>query len=246
MYGGGWFGAATWLLAVAALLRECIATLRIARPFSVLLYALIPVTLLAAVQAPQLFPALAVLAVILPGGVAILKNSRSPGTLAEANSAALQTSQSYLHLIWSLGHVILLHQLGGPGLVMMLGVAIALSDVMQYCAGKLLGRHLIAPAVSPNKAWEGLLGDFAGAALAVALFGFVALPGFTPWHKAALVGIIGVSASWGDMLSSLVKRAAGVKDWGTLLPGHGGLLDRANSFVVAMPLAYYFCNWVMG
>jgi phosphatidate cytidylyltransferase len=94
--------------------------------------------------------------------------------------------------------------------------------------------------VNPRKAWEGLLGDFLGAGLAVAAFGFALPPEFTWVHKLALAFIIGLGAAWGDLISSLVKRTAGTKDWGDFLPGHGGLLDRANSLVIVVPLVYYF------
>jgi phosphatidate cytidylyltransferase len=111
---------------------------------------------------------------------------------------------------------------------------------MQYTVGKLLGRHVISPNVNPRKAWEGLAGDLLGAGLAVALFGFALRPELGWGQRAALVLLIGLGSAWGDLVSSLVKRVAGAKDWGTLLPGHGGLLDRANSMVVVIPLVYYF------
>lgn len=243
-FAGGWLGAAVWLGATGIAAREAVAVFGITRPYARLLYTLIPLTLYIAVAQPQLFAALPILAMLLPGVVAILA-SRS-GPVAEAQAQAAQTSGTYLYVVWSLGHVILLQQLGGPGLTLLLGVAIALSDVMQYCVGKLFGRHVIAPSVSPNKAWEGMIGDLLGAGLVIGIFGFLAPAEFGLWPKVGLIIIVGLSASWGDLFSSLLKRAAGAKDWGALLPGHGGLLDRANSFVVTMPLAYYFCCTVLG
>ncbi|HYN89334.1 MAG TPA: phosphatidate cytidylyltransferase, partial [Ardenticatenaceae bacterium] len=147
--------------------------------------------------------------------------------------------------VWSVGHFILLWQLAGPALVTLVGVGVALSDVMQYTVGKLFGRHIISPEVNPRKAWEGLIGDFIGASLAVALFN-VALPEAFLWfHMLALAFLIGLGAAWGDLASSLVKRAAGTKDWGNVVPGHGGLFDRANSLVVVVPLTYYFAYLVL-
>jgi phosphatidate cytidylyltransferase len=64
-------------------------------------------------------------------------------------------------------------------------------------------------------------------------------------EKVILAVLIGFGAAWGDLISSLVKRAAGTKDWGNLIPGHGGLLDRANSMVVAIPVVYYFAYLVL-
>jgi phosphatidate cytidylyltransferase len=125
------------------------------------------------------------------------------------------------------------------------GGGVALSDVMQYTVGKLIGKHIISPEVNPRKAWEGLLGDFLGAGAAVALFNFALPAAFTVWIQVALAVIIGLGAAWGDLISSMVKRVAGAKDWGEIIPGHGGLLDRANSMVVVIPLAYYFTYLVL-
>ena len=88
-------------------------------------------------------------------------------------------------------------------------------------------------------------GGFAGAALAVTLFDFALPTAFGLPHKVALAFVIGLGAAWGDLISSLVKRAAGAKDWGDVLPGHGGLMDRANSLVVVVPLVFYFSYLVM-
>jgi phosphatidate cytidylyltransferase len=128
---------------------------------------------------------------------------------------------------------------------MLAGVGVAMSDAMQYTIGKLIGRHIISPAVNPRKAWEGLIGDLAGAAMAVALFNFAIPDGFWLPHKIALVFLIGIGAAWGDLISSLIKRVAGAKDWGDIIPGHGGLLDRANSMVVVVPIVYYFSSLLL-
>jgi phosphatidate cytidylyltransferase len=243
-FAGGWLGALVWLGATSIAAREAVAVFGITRPYARLLFALIPLTLYIAIAQPQIFAVLPVLGMLLPGVLAILASRNS--SVAEAQAQAAQTSRAYLYVVWSLSHIILLQRLGGPGLTLLLGVAIALSDVMQYCVGKLIGRHVIAPSVSPNKAWEGMVGDLLGAGLAIGLFGFLAPAEFRLWHKIGLTIIVGLSASWGDLFRSLLKRASGAKDWGALLPGHGGLLDRANSFVVAIPLAYYYCCMVLG
>ena len=79
----------------------------------------------------------------------------------------------------------------------------------------------------------------------MALFRFALPEQFVLVHFAALAFIIGLGSAWGDLISSLIKRVAGSKDWGDILPGHGGLLDRANSLVVVLPLVYYFTFLVM-
>jgi phosphatidate cytidylyltransferase len=232
---GGVLGALILLFFFYRVTNEYVRVVGVERPYALYLYALIPITFLTAAFVPQLYFA-------LPAG-SILLLTLVPLLGGRVQDLYLQLSfagRGYLYLIWSIGHLILLKQQAGVGLVMLVGVGVALSDVMQYTVGKLFGRHIISPNVNPRKAWEGLAGDLLGGALAVALFGF-ALPGVFGWpHRLVLVLLIGVGAAWGDLVSSLVKRVAGAKDWGTLLPGHGGLLDRANSMVVVIPLVFYF------
>jgi phosphatidate cytidylyltransferase len=129
-----------------------------------------------------------------------------------------------------------------------LGLAVALADVGAYCAGKTLGGRKLAPAISPQKTWGGVAGAGLGAALGLSLLRF-ALPtalsaassGLT---LAGLAVVVAVGAVWGDLLESLLKREAGVKDAGAWLPGFGGLLDRIDSLVLVLPLSYYFLRWV--
>lgn len=113
--------------------------------------------------------------------------------------------------------------------------AVLVGDAMQYVAGKLLGRHKVAPRLSPKKTWEGLLGGatLTGGLVAVAAPGLLGAPawqGFALGFVAALAGFVG------DVTVSAVKRWAGVKDTGTLLPGMGGLLDRSDSLTLAAVL----------
>lgn len=111
------------------------------------------------------------------------------------------------------------------------------SDVLQYVWGKTLGRHPIAPSVSPNKTWEGFIGGVLSAtALGAALWW--ATP-FTPW-KAALVSLLAcVMGFLGGLVMSAIKRDAGIKDFGTLIPGHGGIMDRFDSLVFAAPIFFH-------
>lgn len=219
---------------------EYVRVVGVERPYAMYLYSLIPITLLTAAFLPELYFALPAGAILLLTLVPILTRS--------IQNLYLQLSfagRGYLYLVWSVGHIVLLKQISGVGLVMLVGVGVALSDVMQYTIGKLFGKHIISPEVNPRKAWEGLIGDFIGASIAVALFRFALPEQFVLAHFAALAIIIGLGSAWGDLISSLIKRVAGRKDWGDILPGHGGLLDRANSMVVVIPLVYYFTFLVM-
>lgn len=127
----------------------------------------------------------------------------------------------------------------GPLVVLAVVGAAVLSDIGAYGFGVAFGRHKLAPSISPAKSWEGLVGGLVVAAVIAA----VALPllgdTFTPL-TAALFGVaIGLAAAVGDLVESLLKRDLGVKDLGDLLPGHGGVLDRVDGILVALPVGYY-------
>jgi phosphatidate cytidylyltransferase len=116
-------------------------------------------------------------------------------------------------------------------------LVVVLSDVGGYAFGVLLGRHPMAPSVSPKKSWEGFAGSVitcvAGGSLAVVLL----LDG--PWWGGALLGAAtAVAATVGDLAESTVKRDLGIKDMSTILPGHGGVMDRLDSLVLVAPVAW--------
>jgi CDP-diglyceride synthetase len=108
------------------------------------------------------------------------------------------------------------------------------ADVGAYVVGSIAGRRKIAPRISPGKTWEGTFGGFGAAALAV--LGISALFGLGRTEAAVAAVTIGPLAFAGDLLESLLKRRAGVKDSGALVPGHGGLLDRVDSLLAVAPL----------
>jgi CDP-diglyceride synthetase len=112
-----------------------------------------------------------------------------------------------------------------------------LNDVAQYCWGKAFGRHKITPRVSPNKTWEGLVGGLlAGVAVAVGL-GWLAGIDLAHLPGLLITSVVAVLASvLGDLFESLIKRHAGAKDSGNLIPGHGGVLDRVDGVLAAVPV----------
>jgi phosphatidate cytidylyltransferase len=117
---------------------------------------------------------------------------------------------------------------------------VAVSDTAQYYAGRTFGRRPLAPRRSPNKTVEGALGGFIVAPVALVVAGGSWLPGIPPL-RLALLGVLLVAAGMiGDLFESMLKRAAGMKDSGALIPGHGGVLDRIDALLFAAPVFYFF------
>ena len=122
----------------------------------------------------------------------------------------------------------------GAWLVLAIYVLLWLNDTGAYCVGSLLGRHKLFPRVSPGKSWEGSIGG-AVVCLAVALVAARYLPALTMLQWAGFALIVVVFGTWGDLVESLLKRQMGIKDSGHILPGHGGMLDRFDSSLLAIP-----------
>ena len=123
---------------------------------------------------------------------------------------------------------------GGMQHVIWLLMVIWATDICAYLVGRTVGGPKLAPRISPGKTWSGLLGGVAGASL---LGGFAAQAlGAGYWFAAAVGGCLAVIGQVGDLFESALKRRAGVKDSGHLIPGHGGLLDRIDGLVFAAPV----------
>jgi len=125
------------------------------------------------------------------------------------------------------------------------------NDTLAYCAGRLFGKHKMSPVLSPKKSVEGLIGGIVGAGLLGMIFGFLfnawahPIPNAPLWF--ALVGAVGaVPAVIGDLAASAIKRNNDVKDYGKLIPGHGGVLDRFDSMIFTAPIIYYAVQFVLG
>lgn len=128
---------------------------------------------------------------------------------------------------------------GGAGLVLYLIFLTQFNDVAQYVWGKLTGRHKIIPKVSPNKTWEGFLGGLATTTTAATLLASILTP-LSPVEAVVAGLLISCSGFVGDVTISALKRDLGVKDSGSLLPGHGGILDRIDSLTFAAPLFFHY------
>ena len=118
------------------------------------------------------------------------------------------------------------------------------SDTAAYFSGKGLGRHKLAPVISPKKTVEGLIGAIAGALVVTLLFH--RRMGMTPLSAAGAGAVIGLLGQVGDMIESIGKRVCGVKDSSSLIPGHGGILDRIDSFILTAPFLSYYLTGFTG
>lgn len=129
----------------------------------------------------------------------------------------------------------------GENLVLYLVIVTELSDVFQYAWGKLVGRRRIAPRISPNKTWEGfVLGVTSATVVGTALWW--ATP-FAPWQSLLMSLSITLMGFFGGLTMSAIKRDHGIKDFGNLLPGHGGVLDRIDSLAFAAPVFFHLTRY---
>ncbi len=129
----------------------------------------------------------------------------------------------------------------GRTLVLFLVFVVEMSDVLQYIWGKTLGRHKIIPAVSPNKTWEGFIGGIASAMLLS--LGIRFLTPFSIKETLLVSFLITVAGFCGGAVMSAVKRDFGVKDFGSVIPGHGGMLDRVDSLCYAAPVFFHYVRY---
>jgi phosphatidate cytidylyltransferase len=115
------------------------------------------------------------------------------------------------------------------------------TDIFAYFTGLLFGRHKLAPNLSPKKTIEGAVGGLVGSVLLCGLFGYFFLPDL--FYHTIAIGVLGSGAAQvGDLTASLIKRKLGIKDYGKLIPGHGGFLDRFDSLLFTAPLVFYYMN----
>jgi len=147
--------------------------------------------------------------------------------------------------VYCLSHVgaLLLLPHGGVGLVLYVVVLTQWNDVMQYIWGRSLGHSKVLPSVSPGKTWAGLIGGICSTiALSIALAPF--LTPLTRWESVLAGALIALGGFLGDVTVSAVKRDLNHKDTGTMLPGHGGILDRIDSFIYTAPLFFHMVRYL--
>jgi phosphatidate cytidylyltransferase len=153
-----------------------------------------------------------------------------------------------LYIGWLLSYFVSLRALeDGRNWVFLAILVTFASDTTAYFVGRALGKHKLAPRISPNKTWEGTIAGFIGA-IVIALLFTLSTPLQLPigYGQAVVLGfLVSLFGQLGDLAESLLKRNTGVKDSGSLLPGHGGFLDRIDSIVLAGVVVYYYVVWAI-
>lgn len=163
--------------------------------------------------------------------------------MVEALPAAGISCSGLILVAFPLSFAVRLHGTGreGPVLLLFAMVIIWVGDSAAYFVGRSIGKHPLAPHLSPKKTWEGTVASFLGSlivALVFARFLTVPLP-----HLLAMAVLGNIAGQIGDLLESAYKRSAGIKDSGSILPGHGGVLDRIDALILAIPVVWYY--WIL-
>jgi phosphatidate cytidylyltransferase len=185
-------------------------------------------------------PALLLVIMIAIGLIALVSGPPSPLTLTELGILCLAP----LYVGMPLGAIARAHATLGPAAITWLIGVVATSDTAQYYTGRLFGIRKLAPVVSPAKTIEGAVGGLAASAVAGAAMASWGLIDLQPVTAALLALLLAGFGMCGDLFESLLKRSAGVKDSAALIPGHGGVLDRVDSYLFAGPVFYLFVRFV--
>ncbi|WP_247744768.1 phosphatidate cytidylyltransferase [Shimia sp. R11_0] len=163
-------------------------------------------------------------------------------------SRVSETQWGLMICVFAASHVPALLSLNIPGfegrsilLIAFLVVVVQGSDVLQYVFGKLFGRRKIAPSLSPSKTWEGFLGGVISASLLGATLYW--MTPFAPWQAFLIAFVITIMGFFGGLVMSAIKRDKGVKDWGHLIAGHGGFVDRLDSVVFSAPIFFHIVRY---
>jgi phosphatidate cytidylyltransferase len=182
--------------------------------------------------------------IFLIGLTILILTTRRP--LVEALPAAGISSSSLLLVALPLTYAVRLHgiSLVGKYLLFFSLVITWIGDSAAYFVGRTIGKHPCAPHLSPKKTWEGAAASFLGSILIAIALAASHLVNIAVIHLIGMAAAGNVAGQMGDLLESAYKRSAGVKDSGTLLPGHGGVLDRIDALILAIPVVWYYWSWI--
>jgi phosphatidate cytidylyltransferase len=190
-----------------------------------------------------------VLVIFIVGVAVIALGSRRP--LAEVFFSVSISAAGLIVIVIPLSAAVRLHGVDAAGadswpqlgrqLLLFTLVVVWVGDSAAYFVGHAIGRSKLSPKLSPNKTWEGAGANLLGALLVAVLFG--RWMNIQPAHMLAMAALASIAGQVGDLFESAFKRGAGVKDSGTMIPGHGGILDRIDALILAAPAVWYYFQW---
>lgn len=241
-----WFGS-PWLTALVAaavaigVLEVQAARGRLLRPLPLLVAGLAACLPIAAdLEGPWLLRALTALVIVPTAALALTRDPR------QGVEQWLWLVAPTIYLAWLGTHFVILRELpDGREWVLLVVLTVWITDTGAYFVGRTVGRHKLAPAISPGKTWEGAIGgELAGLATVVGLnyaFGL----GLAVQHLLVIGLLAPFAGQVGDLAESALKRGLGIKDSSGLVPGHGGIVDRLDSLLFAAPAVYWYLTWVV-
>src|SRR6267154_2341614 len=190
----------------------------------------------------EIFPTVQGVLFLFVLGVAVLTLwTKRP--LVEALPAAGISASGLILIAFPLSYALRLHGLRVQGRPLLLFALVItwVGDTAAYFVGRAIGKHALAPHLSPKKTWEGTVASFLGSLIVAVIFArFMTVP--LP-HLLGMAALGNVAGQVGDLLESAYKRSSGIKDSGSLLPGHGGVLDRIDALILAIPVVWYY--WIL-
>jgi phosphatidate cytidylyltransferase len=179
-------------------------------------------------------------AIVVFGTIAVFTGHPGPSMLSATTSSLF----AVVYIGVPLGAIAAIRTIGGREAVVLLMITIVVSDSAQYYTGRAFGRAPLAPAISPKKTREGAIGGVVMGAATMIAGSRIVFPGAPPVALALAAVSVVASGILGDLFESLLKRSAGVKDSSALIPGHGGILDRIDSWLFAGPAYYLFVRYL--
>lgn len=194
-------------------------------------------------EAAEAFSIELILIVFVVGATGIILFGRQ--SVEESLGGLSVSSAALIFLVLPLSAVVRLDGVGPSGrkLLLFTLVLVWVGDTAAYFVGRAVGRWRMAPKLSPKKTWEGAIANLVGSVL-VAVVAQRWITEVPVRHLIAMAALANIAGQAGDLLESAYKRSAGMKDSGTLLPGHGGMLDRIDALVLAAPVVWYYFNWL--
>lgn len=158
---------------------------------------------------------------------------------------AMATILGIVYIVFFSYHVVLVDRTGEYSILIWLVLISAFcTDIFAYFSGYFFGKHKLAPVLSPKKTIEGAIGGTLGSVLCCTVFGCIAVPEI--WMHCLIIGIIAsILSQCGDLTASAYKRKMGIKDYGNLIPGHGGVMDRVDSVLFTAPVVYYYIHFIL-